>query len=357
MLKVALICSLLSISLGCRPSTDGVVAIEFSPSTVEVAYETGSAGAVTEVVQVKNRGTKPVLIDQVRTSCHCTLVEKLGNPTIDAGTSVEFTLKLQPPSIGQTNSHVDIQTRCGDDLKWHRLPVVLRGKELEVPHLVSTMPPQIWLNLNPSESDNSHVFSFETIEKKSATPWITGVETSIEHLAAALEITRKIELDAEIERRVYAITFNPGAVEPQEQAQHRGNHVRLLSSAGDSVANEKNEIARIPVVIKRLDKYALLPSQLALSVLDNPASSRVLAIIGPEGGSLSHDDFVVTIKNSALLQVEPIDDGNGPSQILRYAVTRQSGQPDESYVNDETPASIVFQRADWQGTCHVSFVP
>lgn len=198
--------------------------IEVTPKEI-VIHHAPSARPTPTRLTLKNTGNQSVRILAVESTCGCTLPDFSEPVEIAGGEEHVLEVSGTPPGIGEKQAAltVRIDSQAQPAL---RVPVLLKGKPLEVPY-VSSLPERLELRTTRLEP-LSHEFTVRIVESPNAKPWL-GTPTAD---AADCEIDR---LDMTEEPgpagsvlRSYRFRLNAPAPPSDGTPQHR--QVRFATS-------------------------------------------------------------------------------------------------------------------------------
>ena len=118
---------------------------------------------------LRNVGDRPVRILDATSTCGCTVPDLPKTVSIEPGGSFMLAVTGSPPGIGEKQATLKIRTDSPSQ-ELIRVPVVLKGKPLEVP-FVTTMSERFDLRTTRSEPIR-HEFSVHTREAAGLEPWL-----------------------------------------------------------------------------------------------------------------------------------------------------------------------------------------
>lgn len=115
------------------------------------------------VFRIHNRGTAPVRIVDVETTCGCTVVTGVAGRFLQPNETVEVRVQVSPPTIGEKTSRLTIHTIPAQSSPTV-VSVTLKGKDL-VPPYIAYCPDVVSLSGTTTSSEVVTGFEVHTVEQ------------------------------------------------------------------------------------------------------------------------------------------------------------------------------------------------
>lgn len=212
---------LLTTLLGCTErleSSTGMV--EDCPLVVEPA-ELEVLADRTEVVETSvvltNKGTVPVDLLSVSTSCGCTTPRPFSQTRLSPGESTKVPIGINPMSYGSRSVSLTVRTSLANQPEI-RVPVQIQGPPLNPPY-VRYAPSELVVRMEPGGGEQTVRFAAICVERKADGPWLLGCECTLERVRfSAPELIDEESLDEETVKREYQITANLGTFGEEDES-------------------------------------------------------------------------------------------------------------------------------------------
>ncbi|MEW4527026.1 DUF1573 domain-containing protein [Maioricimonas sp. JC845] len=159
---------------------------ELTAEPGEVVVDASSGPRSTREVQVRltNAGAGPLTIEQVDTSCSCTIAESLEMRTLEPAESVMLSLQLRPPVYGSKETLVVVRTDS-ETRPELVIPVQMEGPADTAPYVRTTPSRMTIAGAVPGEEIERRLDVWTT-ETPGTEPWLTGLASSSDHVSATI---------------------------------------------------------------------------------------------------------------------------------------------------------------------------
>lgn len=160
---------------------------------------------------LRNPSRQPLRLLGIDASCGCTVIDAPKTAFVAAGSEIAFTVRGTPPGVGEKHASIRIRTDSPSHPVIH-VPVVLMGRELEVP-FVTSMPDRLDLKTT-RQQPSAHEFSIRTLEPAGTPPWIdipvaSDAKFDVERITVSTEPDKAVP---DVVRRSYTFRLNAPAI-------------------------------------------------------------------------------------------------------------------------------------------------
>lgn len=151
--------------------------LRIDPSAVTLVRRGLKAPAVQLLhVRLTNESAENVEVRAITASCGCTVVEKLQNPVLIPGASVELQVRVTIQPYGTRNSRIGIETDQNGGAS-HSIALTLKGEDLNPPY-AELIPDKLEVRGMVAGDTVQREFEVTSTESLDSSPWITGLRSS-----------------------------------------------------------------------------------------------------------------------------------------------------------------------------------
>jgi hypothetical protein len=280
---------------------------------------------VTVTYSISN--TSKVVLTQLTAipNCKCQRLDALPSQ-LQPGQSTDFSVSLSVPEGGT---------------KHWSLPVVCAQQATPVAVITGAIQPRV----NPPEwirppaaihatlvtGESGEIALWESVERRSAKPWLDSVVCSIEGVDVSFKIAEYVFDHGDIVKRQVLIKANASALKPGKYMGEFG--VRYNSASADAVRT-------VPIALDVCAAIAMVPAQLTFRGAD-PETNKNVTIYDRRGGRAPRIvDF-----DSTVLQIDQTLSGDDRVLRLSIGLKNTAPPPDETLISlvcdDGSTSSLV----------------
>ena len=285
---------------GCR--------LVFEPTRLELRADSHE-GLRDVTCRLVNRGTGPVTIRELRSSCGCTVTGPLAISTLRPGDATVVPLRVAFPPYGA--KQVTLEAVVDVTAAGPRLPITLRGPERATPYLLeSTM--QLRLAGRDAGSTVTQEFELRTVERAGSPPWLgnaAGPNVTATLLGPPIQEPRGEDV-----QRTYRYTAAATVPQTPDRPQR---FVLTVAATGSATDTDPPTVSGTRVLVPRV---RVVPAQITFQAGETlPAPRRVL-FVADEPENLH---VIPPINLPDWLSVRQLDTATGTrSQVFEVTLTR-----------------------------------
>ena len=196
---------------GSTPSVPEPSSLTVTPEVVEVKRSDSDTALAS--VELRNTSSRPIHIDKLETSCHCTSVDAIEHMDLAPGQATTLKLKLQLPGFGKQEAFVTIHSDSPTNPKI-RIPVKMHGAKILPPYFLTNS--QEVRHQITAPDDRRVEFEISAVESP-GTPWMTGFDSNNEAFSVvSCESTITTKYDETSLHRTYVCVLEASRFAPGE---------------------------------------------------------------------------------------------------------------------------------------------
>jgi hypothetical protein len=266
------------------------------------------------VLEIANRGTVPVEITAVTTTCGCSTAGQFEPARLMPGVVGRLPLHADTRPIGQKTVQVILETNRPELPRW-RVAVQLRGHE-PTPPFVQHGYRDVDLLTTATDADLTTTARVATIEHNEAEPWITKITTDHpETEVSEPQVVATIARSDRVIERTYEMTCRfPAAAWPTGRLWNGTFHVETRTEPTSPPPQWRYMLRRESPIAIRPERLVVTARELARGPVQ-----RTVRLWRRDGERLQITSHST---DDAQLSVDAIDQGNdGPLRVMRVTLS------------------------------------
>jgi hypothetical protein len=315
------------IGCGSQSATTATGRLAVDPAEATVSIDADGVDSAQELhFKLKNIGGKAFTIRKIETPC-CGGGVKVASPiekqTLQPGDSTELVLKATPPKIGRFEKSVIVYTDLPDSSP---IPLKFIGGKLHPPYVIGEKPLDVELVGAKPGAAIEHKMKICSIETAEAKPWILGMASGSDLIAA--ELTGEPEdrpVDPGVVTRYYEFLIRAIVPQTTDIPVAAGMHIQTASESQQPLRSFLVTVRLVPTIRAVPAAFIILKQE------DFPIERRVLLV--PKDGKDVRPEVVSSLP--AWVSVgEDEAAGKLPPGAKRYLI--RVNRPTEATLSDVT---------------------